>query len=129
MMSGFLDFIKKQKYADYLEFFKTGAIDMNILGEMMKLLGHYILNNIYKNEDVKNLYFEDLVISPRLCYIAFYYDLEVDGDLFKVELLKISIPFGAVSKKIEDIDVVLDRYASLVLDKYRKIKSLLSVGR
>jgi len=79
--------------------------------------------------NTSDLYFEDLVISPRSCYIAFYYDLEIDGDLFKVELLKVSIPFGAVSKKIEDIDVVLDRYASLVLDKYRKIKSLLDVGR
>ncbi|MEM4001038.1 MAG: hypothetical protein QXW86_09870 [Saccharolobus sp.] len=93
----------------------------------MKLVDHYILNNIYKNEDVENLYFEDLVISPKLCYIAFYYYLEIDEDLFKVELLKISIPFGAVSKKIEDIDAILDKYVSIILDKYRKTRNLLDM--
>ncbi|MEM3709259.1 MAG: hypothetical protein QXF43_06465 [Nitrososphaerales archaeon] len=76
-----------------------------------------------------DLYFEDLVISPRSCYIAFYYGLEIDEEAFKVELLKLSLPFGVVSEKIEDIDGVLDRYVSIVLDKYRKIGSLLGARR
>lgn len=79
--------------------------------------------------NTSDLYFEDLVISPRSCYIAFYYDLEIDEEAFKVELLRLSILFGVVSEKIEEIDDVLEGYVSIVLDKYREIGSLLGARR
>lgn len=124
----FTGYLKEKKGAFFIRQYVEGMIDPVILREMLHLLGCYVIGYVIGRVSQlmgDALTFQPYIISPRLCFLAIYYNLSVDGEEYGIELMKVEIPYGAIGCSVEEVEEKVEKLISETITRYQKLEKFL----